>query len=69
LPGLLQVLQVDDLKLSEIGPKFELHEMFPARTNTGNSFIYCVAICFCLYIHAVEFHLSNFLCRICTGFV
>lgn len=29
-----KVLQVDDLKLSEIGPKFELHEMFPARTNT-----------------------------------
>lgn len=33
----LQVLQVDDLKLSDIGPKFEHHEMFPARTNTGNS--------------------------------
>ncbi|RCV18786.1 hypothetical protein SETIT_3G331200v2 [Setaria italica] len=31
---LKQVLQVDDLKLSEIGPKFEHHEMFPARTNT-----------------------------------
>ncbi|XP_062202471.1 diaminopimelate epimerase, chloroplastic [Phragmites australis] len=30
----LKVLQVDDLKLSEIGPKFEHHEMFPARTNT-----------------------------------
>ncbi|KAG2630071.1 diaminopimelate epimerase, chloroplastic-like isoform X1 [Panicum virgatum] len=29
-----QVLQVDNLKLSEIGPKFEHHEMFPARTNT-----------------------------------
>ncbi|KAL6622450.1 hypothetical protein ACP70R_032329 [Stipagrostis hirtigluma subsp. patula] len=28
------VLQVDDLKLNEIGPKFEHHEMFPARTNT-----------------------------------
>uniref|UniRef100_A0A804N5J3 diaminopimelate epimerase n=1 Tax=Zea mays TaxID=4577 RepID=A0A804N5J3_MAIZE len=27
-------LKVDDLKLSEIGPKFEHHEMFPARTNT-----------------------------------
>ncbi|KAJ0266603.1 hypothetical protein HA466_0005790 [Hirschfeldia incana] len=29
-----QDLRVDDLKLSEIGPKFEHHEMFPARTNT-----------------------------------
>ncbi|XP_077214304.1 diaminopimelate epimerase family protein isoform X3 [Tasmannia lanceolata] len=27
-------LQVDDLKLAEIGPKFEHHEMFPSRTNT-----------------------------------
>ncbi|KAL6846964.1 hypothetical protein ACP4OV_022817 [Aristida adscensionis] len=34
LAGVQQVLQVDDLKLSEIGPKFEHHEMFPARTNT-----------------------------------
>ncbi|KAF7818540.1 diaminopimelate epimerase, chloroplastic [Senna tora] len=25
---------VDDLKLAEIGPKFEHHEVFPARTNT-----------------------------------
>jgi diaminopimelate epimerase len=30
-----QNLQVDELKLAEIGPKFEHHEMFPARTNTG----------------------------------
>ncbi|CAN6471281.1 unnamed protein product [Victoria cruziana] len=29
-----QALQVDDLKLEDIGPKFEHHEMFPARTNT-----------------------------------
>jgi hypothetical protein len=36
--GFQQVLQVDDLKLSEIGPKFEHHEMFPARTNTGKSY-------------------------------
>ncbi|CAH2064216.1 unnamed protein product [Thlaspi arvense] len=27
-------LKVDDLNLQEIGPKFEHHEMFPARTNT-----------------------------------
>ncbi|XP_006844286.2 diaminopimelate epimerase, chloroplastic isoform X1 [Amborella trichopoda] len=27
-------LQVDDLKLQDIGPKFEHHEMFPSRTNT-----------------------------------
>lgn len=27
-------LHVDDLKLEEIGPKFEHHEMFPARINT-----------------------------------
>ncbi|KAL8036103.1 hypothetical protein ABFX02_12G138100 [Erythranthe guttata] len=27
-------LQVDELNLSEIGPKFEHHLMFPARTNT-----------------------------------
>jgi len=31
----MQDLQVDDLKLEEIGPKFEHHEMFPSRTNTG----------------------------------
>ncbi|GAU23049.1 hypothetical protein TSUD_336970 [Trifolium subterraneum] len=29
-----QNLLVDELKLAEIGPKFEHHEMFPARTNT-----------------------------------
>lgn len=27
-------LQVDELNLAEIGPKFEHHVMFPARTNT-----------------------------------
>ncbi|KAL5135243.1 Diaminopimelate epimerase, chloroplastic [Glycine soja] len=30
-----QNLLVDELKLAEIGPKFEHHEVFPARTNTG----------------------------------
>lgn len=29
-----QNLQVDELDLAQIGPKFEHHEMFPARTNT-----------------------------------
>ncbi|KAJ8636892.1 hypothetical protein MRB53_011159 [Persea americana] len=29
-----KALQVDDLNLAEIGPKFEHHVMFPARTNT-----------------------------------
>ncbi|KAL5711017.1 diaminopimelate epimerase [Ranunculus cassubicifolius] len=29
-----QALQVDDLNLSDIGPKFEHHDVFPARTNT-----------------------------------
>ncbi|KAJ8538357.1 hypothetical protein K7X08_014897 [Anisodus acutangulus] len=29
-----QDLQVDELNLTEIGPKFEHHVMFPARTNT-----------------------------------
>ncbi|XP_060201783.1 diaminopimelate epimerase, chloroplastic isoform X2 [Lycium barbarum] len=29
-----QDLQVDELNLAEIGPKFEHHVMFPARTNT-----------------------------------
>lgn len=29
-----KTLQVDELNLSEIGPKFEHHEVFPARTNT-----------------------------------
>lgn len=33
--GVKQELKVDDLNLPEIGPKFENHEMFPARTNTG----------------------------------
>ncbi|KAL6987541.1 diaminopimelate epimerase [Sarracenia purpurea var. burkii] len=28
-------LQVDELDLVQIGPKFEHHELFPARTNTG----------------------------------
>lgn len=32
-----QDLQVDELNLAEIGPKFEHHEVFPARTNTGQS--------------------------------
>ncbi|PIN15061.1 Diaminopimelate epimerase [Handroanthus impetiginosus] len=27
-------LQVDELNLADIGPKFEHHEMFPAQTNT-----------------------------------
>lgn len=30
-----QKLVVDELNLAEIGPKFEHHAMFPARTNTG----------------------------------
>ncbi|XP_043695197.1 diaminopimelate epimerase, chloroplastic-like isoform X1 [Telopea speciosissima] len=29
-----QNLQIDELNLAEIGPKFEHHGMFPARTNT-----------------------------------
>ncbi|CAN4116901.1 unnamed protein product [Withania somnifera] len=29
-----QDLQVDELSLADIGPKFEHHEMFPSRTNT-----------------------------------
>ncbi|MCD7466286.1 hypothetical protein HAX54_002849 [Datura stramonium] len=29
-----QDLQVDELNLADIGPKFEHHEVFPARTNT-----------------------------------
>ncbi|KAJ3683995.1 hypothetical protein LUZ61_013159 [Rhynchospora tenuis] len=29
-----QGLEVDKIKLAEIGPKFEHHELFPARTNT-----------------------------------
>ncbi|GAB2281888.1 hypothetical protein Dimus_016451 [Dionaea muscipula] len=28
-------LQVDELNLAEIGPKFENHDVFPARTNTS----------------------------------
>jgi hypothetical protein len=32
---LKQELEVDGIKLAEVGPKFEHHEMFPARTNTG----------------------------------
>lgn len=35
LVGMEQNLQVDELKLAEIGPKFENHVVFPARTNTG----------------------------------
>ncbi|XP_065019186.1 diaminopimelate epimerase, chloroplastic-like isoform X1 [Musa acuminata AAA Group] len=29
-----EALHVDDIKLEDIGPKFEHHEMFPSRTNT-----------------------------------
>lgn len=32
---LSQELNVDSLPLEQIGPLFEHHEMFPARTNTG----------------------------------
>ncbi|KAI3995330.1 hypothetical protein MKX01_032132 [Papaver californicum] len=34
VPTKLPNLLVDDLNLSDIGPKFEHHEVFPARTNT-----------------------------------
>lgn len=37
---LQQNLIVDELRLAEIGPKFEYHEMFPARTNTGQISLY-----------------------------
>ncbi|KAK8935294.1 hypothetical protein KSP39_PZI013369 [Platanthera zijinensis] len=30
----VEALQVDEIKLEEVGPKFEHHEMFPSRTNT-----------------------------------
>ena len=30
-----QNLTVGEINLAAIGPKFEHHEMFPARTNTG----------------------------------
>ncbi|KAG5584565.1 hypothetical protein H5410_044999 [Solanum commersonii] len=46
-----QELQVDELKLADIGPKFEHHEMFPARTNTGGAAAketMAVAPCVCL---------------------
>lgn len=65
-----QNLRVDDLKLSEIGPKFEHHEMFPARTNTGwrrsHSYIpevsptdSAVSVWHCLVSYSL-----NFICRI-----
>ena len=59
LIGFQQVLQVDDLKLSEIGPNFEHHEMFPARTNTGKSYS-CVTILFHPYILVFGLCLNNF---------
>ncbi|PKA51924.1 Diaminopimelate epimerase, chloroplastic [Apostasia shenzhenica] len=31
---LCETLQVDEIKLEAVGPKFEHHEMFPSRTNT-----------------------------------
>lgn len=37
-----QNLQVDALNLAEIGPKFEHHVMFPARTNTGKLISYAL---------------------------
>lgn len=34
---------MDELNLAEIGPKFEHHAMFPARTNTGvNQFLFAL---------------------------
>lgn len=38
---LLQELNVDSLPLEQIGPLFEHHEMFPARTNTG---VHCLPL-------------------------
>ncbi|KAF7143761.1 hypothetical protein RHSIM_Rhsim05G0187300 [Rhododendron simsii] len=47
-------LQVDELNLSQIGPKFEHHEMFPARTNTGQ--FVCLSSHVVLHLIAVPEH-------------
>lgn len=42
-----QNLVVDELNLAEVGPKFEHHPLFPARTNTGQvlfTFMICYTI-------------------------
>lgn len=65
-----QNLKVDKLNLAEIGPKFEHHSVFPARTNTGqilsyygdvfftgnesNTFLYKVLYLKLLFISFVE---------------
>ena len=36
-----QNMKVDELMLADIGPKFENHEVFPARTNTGLDLFVC----------------------------
>lgn len=48
----VQALEVDDLKLGDIGPKFEHHEMFPSRTNTGslNNFFHIHILFFTLHV-------------------
>lgn len=51
---LKQNLQVDELNLPQIGPKFEHHEMFPARTNTGQ--FVCISSHVVLHLIAVPDH-------------
>ena len=63
-----QNLKVDDLNLPEIGPKFEHHEMFPARTNTGLWRLILYRI-LSLYLLRLSYNSLRFICRVCGSFV
>lgn len=61
-----QNLEVDELNLAEIGPKFEYHVMFPARTNTGQFWFEIISVGhynFYLFYTLI----SSVYCRICTS--
>ncbi|XP_071910424.1 diaminopimelate epimerase, chloroplastic-like isoform X2 [Coffea arabica] len=55
-------LQVDELNLAEIGPKFEHHVMFPARTNTGATLACGTGACSVVVAAVLEGHAG----RSCT---
>lgn len=56
LGGMKQNLQVVELDLAEIGPKFEHHEVFPARTNTGWN-LFTLWKCFCYWKFGISWSL------------
>lgn len=57
--AMFQGLNVDELNLAEIGPKFEHHTMFPARTNTGNWFYLVELIVLCQITNVLLLNASS----------